>query len=400
MKILAALFVLLFFGPVTGCTPPPVLPENNTSLNETWPKQINTQPNLWLKNADNWFVTGNPNKLEKSLNKAQAARAEDIVAQTLLRSSFNEIVVAGNFQVQIIGGQAKDSISAYGPRDLLKALKIESIGHKISILPAEGVINLDRVIVRIGIKNLRKLTNLGAGDILGRGVTSKALMVTLQGSGNIYLGGNMNLKQVNQLGMGTITIIGAFTPSLFIEAPGDGLINISGRVGIQSIHQTGNGCIRIIGADSDSLCINTFAAGRIEVVGTVNLQELKARGRSRIYMTCLRSSQLKVLAQNSAHVAFAGIAVQAHVYVADEARFSGQYLKTENMFVNTKNKAQANVSAYHEVFVSAQDQSQVYYYGQRTQMNNQISVNARVISLDLEPEKFKNFSESCAISLH
>src|SRR5205823_1181484 len=82
--------------------------------------------------------------------------------------------------------------------------------------------NMQNVIVRIGVRNLHSITNIGNSIVLGRTILSDKLTVSSSAGGSIFLAGNMNVAQINQTGSGTITVIGAYSPKLDINVKGPG----------------------------------------------------------------------------------------------------------------------------------------------------------------------------------
>lgn len=331
-------------------------------VKENWYSRINTSPNNWTRNVDPWFLTGEPNQLEQYLNNPTQSLGSSI---TQVRAgNFNSIVVNGSFEVQIVGGQERESVYVLGPFDAVRQVSIQNQNHTLHINQIkDSKANLRKVIVRIGVCNLRKIVNLGKGHIYGRNITSDCLTLTACDCGSIILVGQMNLNKVAQFGKGSITVIGAYTPCLFIKVKGNGNVNVSGRVGIQKIENVGNGCVNIIGADSDSLTIHTSGKGTTAVIGCVNLKKVTANDYSCVYVYCINSKSLYVSQSGCSRVGLAGYVGYMNVDMIDSSRFEGQYLHGGSIYVMSRDESHANVAPDVKIFAAAKDTSSIYLFG-------------------------------------
>ncbi|MBV8803332.1 MAG: DUF2807 domain-containing protein, partial [Gammaproteobacteria bacterium] len=233
MKLRSIFFIILIsILTLTGCsTSPYQVTVNENLIKENWLNKVNAiHPSAWTRNADPWFLSGNPNGLEKYLETTPEPIGTTIMS--VRAGSFDNIIVNGPFEVQISGGQDHDSVYVLGPNDAIRQVSVQSSHHTLKIFQVKNPsANLRTVIVRIGLRNLRNVTNLGKGTIYGRNIDSDCLTITECDCGSIILSGQMNLTQVKQMGSGCITVIGAITPSLSIEAKGNGNVNICGHVG-------------------------------------------------------------------------------------------------------------------------------------------------------------------------
>src|SRR5580765_4329041 len=62
-------------------------------LTECWQQRINTDPSLWTRNADRWFLYGRPNQAEIAAAKAPPAAAITIMKVRV--GDFDEIYING-----------------------------------------------------------------------------------------------------------------------------------------------------------------------------------------------------------------------------------------------------------------------------------------------------------------
>jgi hypothetical protein len=361
---LHGLLLMLIIGVIVliGCSTPHVqAPVSDNLTQENWMQKVNLSSNNWIRNADPWFLTGEPNQLEQSLKNT--LNTSGTATTAIQVAGFNNLVVNGPFQVQIIGGQDHDSVFVFGPYDAARQVLIQNSANTLRITLAKDCkVNLGKVIVRIGVRNLKSITNLGSGNIYGRNIYSNGLILTECSSGCIILNGQMQLNKVNQQGTGTITVIGAVTPCLFINVKGNGNVNVCGRVGIQEIIHLGDGCVNIIGADSNSLVIHAAGKGMTTVAGVVNLKKVIACDYSYVYVYCVNSKDLYISQSNCSRVGLAGYVSNMNIDMVDSARFGGKYLHADNIYVKTRNWSHANVNPNKKIFAAALNKSSIYMF--------------------------------------
>lgn len=377
-QLIGILVTIIFF--LAGCNPHYVPPAPKNPIKETWMNHVQTNSDNWIRNSDIWFLTGDQNELEQYSQNAPFDAA--ITTMTVRVPDFSQIKVDGQFQVQIIGQQDHNSIYIIGPNDQTRETGVDVQGNTLFVhQSANAKTQCNKVIVRIGVGNLKKLIHCGTGVILGRNISSNGLVINSLSSGTVTLNGNMNVQQINQTGTGTITVLGANTPNLKISVKGDGCVNLKGRVGVRSITHNGNGDINIIGADSDGLIITASGAGKTGIAGHVNLQQITAIDHSRVYVYWVNSRDVKVFECSEAHVGLAGAARNLNVQMRDGSRFDGQYLWTSHAVVKTQEAAIANVFAEKQLFAVALDYSQIYYFGSPQDVSKIVKEDAVILPI-------------------
>lgn len=372
MKKLGIFALIILFITLTSCNTGRILPHaSDASLKERWMSLVDKNPDIWLANVDPWFLTGESQPIKgaiaKTMNPTEIA-------------SFTSISIAGDFKVEIVGGQHANSVYIYGQQESVDQVVVEVFKNSLNIHQTSNE-NMQNVVVRIGVHKLRSLTNSGNSLILGRTIISKNLIVNASGTGSIYLGGNMNLTQVNQSGSGTITLFGVHTPKLNVMVKGNGNVNLSGTIGIETIVHDGDGYVNIIGADSDGVCISAYGNGVTSVFGYMNLREVFAMDHSRVFVYWVYSKNVNVVAQDSAVVGLAGTAANMDIDLKNDACFQGEYMRSCVMYVKTKNSARADVAADLKIFVSTSGTSNVYYFGSPQILTSFSSVNSAIIPL-------------------
>lgn len=351
---------------------------NNDYLKENWVNKVNLNPNLWIARTDPWFTTGSPNRIEEYSMRASANEA--ITTMMVRVPDYANINVDGNFQVQIVGRQDHNSLYVVGPNVEARQVAVEMRNNTIYLHPSkDSKGNLSKVIVRIGMRNLRNITNLGKATILGRDVTSDLLTLTNCDGGCIILSGSMNLSKVTQLGKGTVVAIGAETPHLKIDVKGHGNVYVSGRVGVEDIVHKGNGCVSIIGANTNALNIYATGQGLTTVAGYANLKKVTAGDNSRVYLYWVNSNGLYVNESGTARVGLAGAVTNFNLDASGHSRFEGQYLHGGNIYARTRDSAHANVAADKKLFAAAFDNSTIYFFGSPNILSRYSSRNGTVI---------------------
>ncbi len=371
------------------CTPSDA---RNTLLRETWLCHINTNTALWTRCADHWFLTGEPNCIERSNLHAPASQT---VSKMVVRvPNFCNISYGGDFQVQIIGHQDRNSVSIIGPHSAARRVSIEFYKNTLYVGtvktlngPCDVHAPMSQVIVRIGVRDLHSIKQCGCGTIYGRNISGRGLIINSSGRGDTMLVGvgDLDVASVTQTGSGTVTIINTCTPYLCLKVVGNGNVNISGRVGVQSIVHHGNGTVNIVGTDTDSLVINAAGMGLTNVVGFANLKRVVAIDCSQVYLYWVNSCGTYVCERNHAMVGLAGHTANLNVDLSDEAHFQGSYLHGGNVYVRTRDESHANVVADKRIFANADGLSSIYFYGTPTNVSRFMSGKGVVIPVWYNP---------------
>jgi hypothetical protein len=365
---LRQLFLITFFCIVTlfGCAKPINPQVNQNLLQETWMRSINLHPMIWTRDGDRWFFTGEPYKIESYANRVPNDKAMSVMAVKV--PEFTNVVINGCFQVQITGGQERNSVSVVGPNDDMRQIMVHVEGNTVLVTQQlnekGGLTNLKSVIVRINIRNLRLLKVNGAAKVEGHAICSDGLTVIANNKDTVLLSGQkINVVKINNLGSGTISVINAYSPCLDILVSNSGTVNINGRIGIRTINNLGSGTVNIIGADSRSLVIKACGSSITKVAGYANLKHLTATGSSCVNLYWVKSNGARIVVSQNARVGLAGCITHLDLYATDNARFGGQYLHSNDIYVQTHGSAHANIAADKKIFASATDNSSVYFFG-------------------------------------
>lgn len=377
-------FLLIFLLSLMGCSNPYSIKTSNVNdvrlTKEYWIKRVNTDPNLWIpKNISPWYFTGEPASMQSYVTSAPVQQA--VTVMSVNTAPFTKIRIDGDFQVQISGMEEQNSVYIVGSNSAAREIVTEFKGQTVFIHPvADSKVNLKNVIVRIGVRNLDMLTNLGKATILGRYITSTQLKINNCDDGCIILKGQMNILKITQAKSGKVIIIGACSPNLDIDVQESGSVNVSGRVGVRDIKNK-NGQVNIIGADSNALTITASGASITKIVGKVNLKCITASNKSCIYVYWVCSTDLIINAKDDAKIGVAGNAAIANINLKDNARLGGQYLYGQDVYIKTKDSAHANISAKHKLFSAATGDSSIYYFGSPTLKSSYTSQSGLIVPI-------------------
>lgn len=353
-------------------------------LKETWITQINTNPTVWMKGTDPWFFTDEPRNLSQYAIKAPI---DNSISHMMVRvPRFTGINIDGDFRVQIMGHQERNSVEIIGSNESVRQISVTTVNHTLNL---RQIRNPDPkapqkpndAIIRIGINNLRSLTDCGNGMVTGKGIFSDGLVVNSICNAKILLKGNMNLRQVTQSGSGSVTLIGAYAPNVDVKATDNATVNISGRVGVQSISSFGNSHINIIGADTNRLVIRSGQMSIVKVVGYANVKSIIATEGSCVSLYYVNSNGLRVSASDAACISLAGCVTNLQVNLTGSSRFWGQYLKANSAYVTTADQSHANISATHQVFASASGISSIYYTGSPSKISRFTTDKGAIIAV-------------------
>lgn len=376
--------VLLSYILLTGCssTRNPYIKSAYTE--ERWMREVHTSPDSWARGADSWFLTGDPNRTEMANRHASYGAA--ISTMMVAVPNFTGIKTAGDFQVQIFGTYDHNSVYVYGPNAGVRAISVQVRGGTLCIEQAKDAPqSVKNVIIRIGINQLCSLTQLsGCGSIEGIRLRSNALDVSTgaKATGNIYLAGPVNLRRVTNLGAGNISVFGANASQLDIRATNKGGVNVSGNLNIRSIYHNGGNNINILGANS-RMPLNIYAdgAGKIGINGQVNLRQVTARGSTRIYAYPVLSQYIYAYAYNDSRIGIAGATTDLSVDTGGRSQFWGRYLCAQNAYVRAHDQSHINVAASSKIFASSTESSSVYFFGAPNSMSQFVSGSGVVIPI-------------------
>lgn len=378
--IALGMFILSSFF-IFGCASRSYDPYPHTDLtNEQWYRSVNTSAAPWAQGASSWFLTGDPSVTEQ---EDDAAPISSAISTMMVRvGEFNNVKVDGPFNVQLFGTDEHNSVYVYGPNAGVREVVVEVRNNTLFIRPVKQGTNMPdmrKVIVRIGMTNLSKLTSTGSGRVEGRQLRSNRLEIYSSGSGKMYLAGCIKLRCIVQSGCGTVNVFGATAPVLDISTNGSGCVNVSGNLGLRKITHHGSGNINIIGANGGGAVIYADGSGKIGINGKVCIHEITARDRVCVYAYYVASDSLNVYTYDNARVGLAGVVNNLYVNASGASRFEGRYLHAQNAYVKARDTSHVNVTASNRIYAGAANGATIYFFGSPNIMSQFTKANGAVI---------------------
>ncbi|OGT59101.1 MAG: hypothetical protein A3F14_02760 [Gammaproteobacteria bacterium RIFCSPHIGHO2_12_FULL_43_28] len=374
-------FVIFLSLLMAGCVTYHPKAEYRNLTQETWMRHIETNPDIWMRKADVWFLNGRATEAE--LHNLRAPRSVSVSLMNVNVDDFTSIKVNGNFQVQIYGSNAEhNSLNIYGSNAAIRSIGVSVRNHTLYLEQGKVAPESGRyAVVRIGVRRLNSLTQMGCGSIEAVLINSKhfTMTETAGASGPVFVAGHLNLVRVTHEGVGTINVIGVDSTHTAIYSRGAGAINLCGKIGVKTIYHTGSANINLIGANSQSLEICAYGSGKIGIKGRVGLTKVDAGGKVRVYVDSVISHKLNVTLKDDACVGLLGCADDLTIYTRDDTRFFGRFLCTRNAYVKAADRSQVNVTASDKFFAHAYAASTVYFYGPRSIMSAFTSSYGRVM---------------------
>lgn len=343
---------------------------------ENWLSHIEHDTRAWMRGADEWFIKGNPN--------LQAMPCGDYGAPLIDRKvkvpHFSRIKTDGDFQIRIVGSVSPEEVMMRGPRNAVQMIEVRVVDGILILHQMKKLSNMSYVVIRVDMNCLDQLIQTGRGKIEGLQIRGN-LDILATGSGNIYLQGPMNVYRIRNVGRACVNIFDAITRELDIVTDGAGRTNVCGAVGIRSIMHHGRTSISIIGANSNCLRIYADGTGTIGINGPVNLCELRAFKTTHVYLNKVMSGSLTVDARQNSHVGLAGVANSANIHADDAAYVSATRLCADAAFVRTFRQSHVNINAREKVFVSAVDNSSIYFFGKPAILSQFSRDNGMIVAM-------------------
>lgn len=386
MKRFAAAWIMVFLALILmGCAA-----KQNTYLSadyscETWQRCLASNPHRWERGADRWFFTADPNTTEEFNRKAPATSA--VSTMSVAVPEFSTIRIDGGFQTQIYGTYGHNTVDVYGPNAGVSSLSVDVLNNDVYIhAHPNAAPEITKVIVRIGIRQLNNLVQMGCGPIEGIQLnTTKDISVTSTptASGPIYLSGHIRLRRVRQAGSSMINIFGVDSRKLNIETCGQcGGVNLAGNVGVRSISHHGLNDINIIGANSPSLCIFANGAGQVGIKGFVRLKKVETHDYVQVYVSQTCSKLIYSDAFDCSRIGLAGSVCNLYTNTFNATRFQGRSLCAQNAYAESRDTSHINITASNRAFATARDDSTIYFFGPSYLLSSFLKGNGQVIPLE------------------
>lgn len=362
------LVVGIMIGLLAGCASAPSL--KNDMIENNWQRQVDTDPNKWLRGSDSWFLTG---------KNEQGAYAIELPV-----TPFTRIKTNGDYRIRIRGTALRHRVWIVGPKPAVAAI-FPSVREDTLILEQDKKtkLNMANVTVYIEMPVLRSLSQQGCSLTEGIMLRGSKVSIRNTGAGNQYLtGSQLNVCHVYQRGTGSVNLFDVRAAQLAIDACGSGQVNASGRIDVRNITHCGSGDVNLIGACGGALCVNARGSGKVGINGNVNISYIETRDGARVYAYPIMSNRLEVLTYFHSKVALAGCARQLYVDAYQSSRFEGRDLCAETAFVKAHDNADINVSASYKLFAATTQAGSIYYFGQPRELETFVSSKGNIMPIN------------------
>jgi hypothetical protein len=214
--------------------------------------------------------------------QARGADAGPTVSRDYQVGGFNEIELAGRYDVQVRTG-AKPSVSARGPEKLIERLVVEVEGDKLLIHPRKerswfrmGWSSKDKIAVTVTVPNLEGATLAGSGGINVDKVQGERFNGQIAGSGDLRLGTiDVGLLKLGIAGSGAFSSGSGRARNAEYDIAGSGKVDAQGISAEDlKISVAGSGDIRAHATKTAK--VDIVGSGDVEVTGGARCTVSKA----------------------------------------------------------------------------------------------------------------------------
>jgi len=155
------------------------------------------------------------------------------VTETRPVAQFERLEVSDSVDVQVVPGDGSE-VRVHAGRDVLERVRTESGGGVLRIgLKDRGIVigpdPLGDVTVQLPVSELARVTVEGAGDVRMSGLKGDALVIEVEGAGEIEAAGRVDRLTASIEGAGDADLLGLSvrTADVTVEGAGDASLNVS-----------------------------------------------------------------------------------------------------------------------------------------------------------------------------
>lgn len=153
--------------------------------------------------------------------------------------------------------------------------------------------------------------------------------------------------------------------TLYIQSSSDSTRVTRARVGVARLNQLivdEGASVNSRQFTSPSLSIDANTHGTIELFGMITLDRILSSGSGSIHIQWIDSPRLRIDGSNQSQIHLAGIAGAVEMRLRDQSQFMGQYLRIDQIFIQTKDFSTAKLRVNNSLRAFAYDHSTIYYY--------------------------------------
>jgi hypothetical protein len=133
--------------------------------------------------------------------------------------------------------------------------------------------------------------------------------------------------------------------------------------------------------NSTSLSIDANTSGSIDLMGMVNLDRILSSGSGSIHIQWVDSPRLRIDIRDKGKVTLAGVAGTVELRLKDQSQFEGQYLRIDDIYVQTRDYSVAKLLVNNSLRGFAYDHSSIYYYKRPAEITEYTSGSGNILQL-------------------
>ena len=267
------------------------------------------------------------------------------------------------------------SLPTHGVRQVHSALP------RVSVVQIDGDIN---VRLRTNQRATRVVASGDSRDLAQLKITAKHGELLLRfGREKYYFGRRVqqikpiwvdisvgHLHRLVYRGKGQLTGKNIYTRGLVLWLKNPLKTQLSGHIGLQSLTVIGPGKTELTGVSGQQVTIKLLNSPKVQLNGVIAIKSLDLSGQGMFSAYWLNSPQLTVRARDSARIQLAGVAKQLDLELWGHSRFYGRYLRAAGSFVKTHDDSLAELATTVDQHTLAQDNSDVYFYNEPVTHND------------------------------
>lgn len=131
---------------------------------------------------------------------------------------------------------------------------------------------------------------------------------------------------------------------------------------LYSVIKLGDGDFVADNIDSPYFDLTAAGEGNIRLTGIFHLTTLNYSGPGNVAIYWVDSPVLSIMANGTGELELAGIVGVLHTDLQDLTHLDARYLHAHNGFISTKNEAEADVWVHNDLYVLADNLSNIYYF--------------------------------------
>ena len=254
---------------------------------------------------------------------------QDVSKEITMEDQIKYVEVNGNLPVKIINSPSKPAIAFTGSTFDLHNIEVDEQSDKVVVTKPSHC--PDKLPIGLTV-NANKLVSLSfRGSSVINSHSSKVLDLEIYSTDNVLVKGHININKLSLKGSGNIKINKLYSDDLKIYMTDAVSVDIEGKVKLTRLDMSDCAWLRLLWNDSEYLKVTGKDKAFAQIAGKVNT--------------------LEVNLQEGSH-------------------FNGKFLRSSIAYVKTAGIARADIKSMDINHLNASDQSNIYTYGDDTDIEN------------------------------